>query len=434
MAPAASWRGYALAGYAVIALTFGVLGGGACFVRIDRAVVAPATVTVASNRKVVAHLEGGIIAEVLVHEGDRVVAGQRLFRLADVQARANADLLDGQLGAARALEARLVAERDHAEVIAWSPELLAMRDNPSTGRLVAQAMTDQAAQFQDRRRSLAGQANILRARITQMRLEIDGMKIERTATETQLGYIRTELVGVKQLLDEKLVQLTRVLALQREGARLEGVIGQLVTDAARTERAIGEADLQITQLQEHFQEDVATALADTRRQLGELREKRAVADDVLARVYVTAPIGGAVQAVRVGGAGQVIRPGEPLLEIVPTRDRLQIEAQFRPTDIADLKTGQQAEIRLPAFPARGLPLLLGRIESISQDRLIDEATHQPYFLGIVAVDEAALPPAVAAGLRAGMPAEVVVPTGERSVMSFLTDPLVNAMRRTMIEK
>jgi HlyD family secretion protein len=425
-----SWRSYGIAGYALILLTFGVLGGGACVVRIDSALVAPATVTVESNRTVVAHLEGGIIDDVLVHEGDRVTSGQALFRLSDVAPRANMTLLEGQLAAGLALEARLEAERDQTPEIVWPAELATL---PVQAK-VAQAMNDQQAQFRDRRASLDGQAAILRARISQLRLEIQGMGIEKDSTGTQLGFIKTELTGVSDLFKQKLVELARLLALQREQARLEGTVGRLITDQARSERAIAETDLQIQQLQQHFQEQVATSLTDTRRQIGEVREKLAIARDVLARIYITAPIAGSVQALRVGGGGQVIRQGEPLLEIVPAHDRLQINAQFQPADVSDLRPGQTAEVRFPAFPARGTPLILGRVESVSGDRLVDDVTHLPYFLGIISVDPATLPAEFASHLRPGMPAEVVVPTGERTVMSYLTDPLSRGLRRTFVER
>jgi len=425
-----SWRSYGYAGYALILFTFGVLGGGACVVRIDSAIIAPATVTVESNRTVVAHLEGGIIAEVLVHEGDKVTGGQPLFRLSDIAPRANMTLLQGQLAAGLALEARLAAERDQVPNIVWPTELTTL---PVQAQ-IAQAMNDQAAQFRDRRLSLDGQAAILRARISQLRLEIEGMGIEKHSTETQLGFIRTELVGVTDLFKQKLVQLARLLALQREQARLEGTVGRLITDQARSERAVAETDLQIQQLQQHFQEQVATALTDTRRQIGEVREKLAIAQDILERIYIIAPVAGSVQALRVGGGGQVIRQGEPLLEIVPDHDRLQINAHFQPSDVSDLRPGQTAEVRFPAFPSRGTPLILGQVESVSGDRLVDDVTHLPYFLGIISVDPVSLPPKFASHLRPGMPAEVLVPTGERTVMSYLTDPLSRGLRRTFVEQ
>jgi HlyD family secretion protein len=425
-----SWRLYAWLGYALIGLTFGGLGGIACFARIDSAVVAPAVVTVESLRKTVQHLEGGIIAEVLVHEGEAVRQGQNLFRLSDVQPHASVELLRAQLIADLALQERLQAERALVETVPW-PGVLAPF---LPGEPASQAIADQSAQFQERRRSLRGQEDILEARIAQLQTEIEGIRIEHTATETQLGYIRTELAGVLELYAQKLVQLPRVMALQRERARLEGTIGRLIADAAKAGRNIAEIRLDIDQLREKFREEDARALTEVRQRIGETREKLTVADDVLRRSYIAAPIAGSVQGLRVGGSGQVIRQGEPLLDIVPTDYRLQISARFDPNDIADLRPGQQVEIRFPAFYARTTPLLLGRLESVSRDRLVEEGTGQPYFLGLITTEQLDIPPDLRGRIRAGMPAEVVVPLGERTIISYLVSPLSQSLRRTFIEK
>ena len=329
-----------------------------------------------------------------------------------------------------ALQERLQAERALVETVPW-PGVLAPF---LPGEPASQAIADQSAQFQERRRSLRGQEDILEARIAQLQTEIEGIRIEHTATETQLGYIRTELAGVLELYAQKLVQLPRVMALQRERARLEGTIGRLIADAAKAGRNIAEIRLDIDQLREKFREEDARALTEVRQRIGETREKLTVADDVLRRSYIAAPIAGSVQGLRVGGSGQVIRQGEPLLDIVPTDYRLQISAQFDPNDIADLRPGQQVEIRFPAFYARTTPLLLGRLESVSRDRLVEEGTGQPYFLGLITTEQLDIPPDLRGRIRAGMPAEVVVPLGERTIISYLVSPLSQSLRRTFIEK
>ena len=275
---------------------------------------------------------------------------------------------------------------------------------------------------------------ILHERIRQIQVEIDGIRIERTSTEAQLGYIRSELAGVLVLYGQKLVPVSRVMALQRERARLEGSIGRLIADAAKAERNIAEIRLNIDQIEEKAQEEVANATTEVRQRIGETREKLTVAGDVLRRIDVVAPIAGSVQALRIAGGGQVIRPGEPLLEIVPGTYTLQIHAEFNPNDIADLRPGQEVEIRFPTFHARTTPLILGHFDLVSRDRLVDETTNQPYFLGLISTDEAGIPPGLRDRLRAGMPAEVIVPTGERTLMSYLVSPLSNSFRRALIEK
>lgn len=425
-----SWRPYSIAGYIIIFLVFVGLGGGATLVQINSAVIGSGNVTPVSNRKVVQHLEGGIIEQVLVREGEHVVAGQPLFRLSDVSARANRTVLQEQLTAEVSTEARLIAERDNAPEITWPEDLLALPDLGRTKRLIA----DQTTQFYNRRTALRGQEEILRTRIAQTRLEIEGMRRESEATASQLAYIKTELTGVKYLLVHKLVELPRVLALQRDQARLQGQEGRLLTEQARSAQSIAETELQIQQLTEQFQKEVSAALVDTRNHITEVREKLRIAQDVLARLIIVAPVGGEVQDVRVTGPGQVIRAAEPLLELVPTQDRLQVNAKFRPADIADLRPGLEAEVRFPAFPSRGIPIILGRVESVSGDRLVDGRDHTEYFLVIVSVEERALPATLRGRLRPGMPADVIVPTGERTIISYLTDPFFNALRHTFVER
>ena len=399
-------------------------------IQIDSAVVAPATVAVESNRKVVSHLEGGIIDEVFIHEGDTVKAGQKLFRINDVAAQANAQLLQGELAAAEALAARLTAERDRADHIDWPTELTSHSDDKRTAQLIA----DQSAVFESRRRSLTGQAAVLNERIAQTRIEIDGLRIARAADVAQLGFIDTELVGVRELFGKQLVQQSRLLALQRERARLDGEIGHLISEAARSERNIAETRLQIDQLERPFQEEVATSLGRARQQDAEMRAKLTVARDMQTRTLVLAPFAGSAQGLRVGGAGQVVKPGEPLVEIVPDHDQLLIHVQFQPTDIATLRPRQEVEIRLIGITTRATPLILGHIESLSGDHLFDETTHQPYFLGIVSVDPDQLPPDLKPWLRAGIPAEIVAATGERSILDYFTRPFLQSLSKTFIEK
>lgn len=429
-APMADWRGPARIGYLLIVLVFGVIGSWAAFAKLDRAVVAPAFITVESNRKVVQHFEGGIISDILVREDDRVAEGQVLFRLSDVQARAAAELQRNQLDAALVLQASLLAERAEADTIGWPEDLLQRADEPLLGRL----LHDQAAQFASRREARHGQTAILRQRAEQLRQEIRGLEVERRATEEQLSLIRRELDALQDLFRNRLVPVNRVMALERERARLEGMIGRLLSDAAKSEQAISETELQIAQLSQRFREDTAAALLETRQKIDDLRERIAVASDVLSRVEIRAPRAGTVLGLRVFGVGQVIRSGDALMEIVPFDDQLVVQAQFAPTDIANLHPGQAVEVRFPAFQSRTTPLILGRLERLSQDRLTDATTGQTYFLGTVAVDKLAMPPALEGRLRAGMPAEIFVSTGERTALSYLVSPLTHSLRRAFNEE
>jgi len=429
-APTPDWRGPAMAGYLLILLVFGLMGGWAAFAKLDRAVVAPAVIAVESNRKVVQHFEGGIVSEIFVREGDQVSDGQVLFRLNDVQARAGAELQRNQLDAALVLQARLLAERDQATAIDWPIDLLRRRDEPLITRLIQ----DQTAQFTSRQVARQGQTDILGQRAEQLRQEIRGFEVERRATEQQLVLIQRELAALQDLLRNRLVPVSRVMALEREQARLEGLVGRLLSDAAKAEQAISETQLQAAQLQQRFHEDTAAALIETRQKIDDLRERIAVASDVLSRIEIRAPRAGTVLGLRVFGLGQVIRSGEALLEIVPFDDQLVVHAQFAPPDIANLHPGQEVEVRFPSFQSRTIPLVIGRLDRLSQDRLTDAATGHPYFLGTISVDKLALPPSLEARLRAGMPAEIFVATGERTALSYLTSPLTASLRRAFTEE
>jgi len=424
------WRGIAVAGYAVIILTFGVVGVWAAVAKLDKAVVAQGFVAGETNRKSVQHCEGGMVREIFIKEGDHVTKGEVLFSLKKVQAQANNDLVKNQLDSGLALEARLLAERDQKENITWPEEFSGRSAEP----LLARIMTDQIHQFQERHTSLEGQVSVLESRIEQLTMGIKGIAIEKDSTEKQVGYINDELVNLRDLGKKQLVPMTRVYAMERERTRLEGVIGHSIADTAKAQSSIGEIKIQIQQLRQKFQEDIASSLLDVRQKIADARERVTVAGDVLNRVEIVAPLDGTVQNLKVFTVGQVLRPAETLLEIVPDEEPLVVNAQFSPNDIDSVYGGQQAEIRFPAFHSREIPLMMGRIESISHDRLMDEQTRQFYFLGVISLDRSDIPEEYRPRIRPGMPAEVVVASGERTVLSYIISPLSESLRKSFRER
>ena len=424
------WRGIAVAGYAVIILTFGVVGVWAAVAKLDKAVVAQGFVAVETNRKSVQHFEGGMVREIFIKEGDHVTKGEVLFSLKKVQAQANNDLVKNQLDSGLALEARLLAERDQKENITWPEEFSGRSAEP----LLARIMTDQIHQFQERHTSLEGQVSVLELRIEQLTMGIKGIAIEKDSTEKQVGYINDELVNLRDLGKKQLVPMTRVYAMERERTRLEGVIGHSIADTAKAQSSIGEIKIQIQQLRQKFQEDIASSLLDVRQKIADARERVTVAGDVLNRVEIVAPLDGTVQNLKVFTVGQVLRPAETLLEIVPDEEPLVVNAQFSPNDIDTVYGGQQAEIRFPAFHARDIPLMMGRIKSISHDRLMDEQTRQFYFLGVIALGRSDIPEEYRSRIRPGMPAEVIVASGERTVLSYIISPLSESFRKSFRER
>lgn len=421
-------RGSLLAG--ALAVTLG-LGGTAAFlalVPVAAAVVAPGVVAAEGDRKKLQHPDGGIIREIAVREGQAVTAGQVLFRLEPLRAEVDLAILDGQVAAAAALEARLAAERDGADAPTFPTAPAGAED--AAGR----AEAGQRAQFAERRASLAGQAAVLEARVRQAEQQAAGHRQERAAAEAQLSVIDKELADTRGLLEKGLALRTRVLALERERARLAGLSGQALAATARAEAAADEARRSLDQLRQGFAERVADELAAARERLAELRERARVARDALARVEVRAPADGVVQALAVSTLGEVVQPGAVLLEVAPAGVGLVVSARVRPQDADGLAPGMAASLRFPALPARTTPVADGVLDSVSRDRLVDPATGEPYFLVRARVADGALPPALASGLVAGMPAEVVIPTEERTLASYLLRPLGDALARGLRER
>jgi HlyD family type I secretion membrane fusion protein len=393
-------------------------------------VVASGVVTLESSRKTIQHFEGGIIAKILVQEGQHVEEGQLLFLLDNTLPQANADAVRGQLGTYLAQEARLIAERDGAQQVAYPAELT---DN-TTNSVIKNAISDQNKQFAERRASLAGQIAIMESRIKQSETQIDGITVEKGATIQQLGFINSELTDLRGLLEKNLVQKTRVLAMEREKSRLEGVIGHADADIAKTQNDIGEAHLQIEQMHKKFSEDVNAQIVDVRGKISDLQQKSIVSQDVLHRIQIRAPRSGTIQSLHVATVGGVIRPGEALAELIPDDDGLVINAMVLPSDVDAIEAGMRAEIRFSAFHGYVLPVIMGSIESVSRDRVIDEQSKQSYFLARVVVDKSNVPTLVKDHIRAGMPAEVIVPTGARTVISYLVRPLSNRASGALREK
>jgi membrane fusion protein, type I secretion system len=422
------WKRPALLGYVLIVFTFVVLGGWSAVAKLDGAVVAPGTVAVESNRKTVQHYEGGIISDILVREGDRVQMGQVLYKLDPTQARANLDLQQNQLFAAMAQEARLMAERDGVDEIQFPSALLDHRGSPTVER----AMSDQTKEFADRKASLHGQIDLLESKIEQSKIEIKGLLAEQEGTKGQLGFIEDELKDVTGLLEKQLVPKSRVLALQREQSRLDGVNGRSIAEQAKAQNTISESDLQIRQLHQKVNEEVSNQILEVRQKIADQTQRVSVAKDVFRRLDVLAPVSGTVQNVRVFTVGGVIRAGDPLLDIVPANDSFIIQAHVAPQDMESVVPGMPAEVHFAAFRTSVLPLILGKVESVSHDRLLDDATKQPYFLVQVKVEK--IPPEVAEKLMAGMPAELILPTGERTALDYLVRPLKDRMRSALREK
>jgi HlyD family type I secretion membrane fusion protein len=424
------FRSYALLGYVSIAIVFGGFGIWAAIAPLDRAAIAPGQVAVSGDHKVVQHLEGGIIQEILVKDTQRVREGDVLFRLQPIQAQANTDTLRKQMDAALAEEARLVAEQSGAQSITFPPALLARRAIPET----ATAIADQQRQFIEHRNALVSEISILESQAAQQQQELAGHERHRAALAEQLNSYDTEMANVKPALDKGFYPRNKFLEMQRDRARVEGDLGQADADVARLTQAIQQIRLQQTQAAQKYRVNISQELDTTRAKISDLREKLLIAEDVLRRVDIRAERGGVVMNMKVHTVGAVVKPGETLAEIVPAGAGVDVMARVSPGDIESVAIGQKAEIRFPNFSSRKTPIVLGSVASISADSVLDEKTNQPYYSARVVIDSTSLPPELADHILPGMQADVLISTGERTALQYLTGPLMNAFSKTFREK
>ena len=423
-------RKVAFVGFSIIFLAFGAVGGWAATAPLGSAAIGSGVIAAESNRKTIQHFEGGIISKINVREGDHVNAGDVLFNLDATQPQATHDIYRNQLVNALAQEARLAAEQSESPQIKFPDELTKLADD----QLVQAIVLDQQRQFERRGSSLAAQIDLLKSRMIQLRTEIGGLVEEQAGRNRQVAFLVDEISGLKDLFERGHAPKTRLLALEREKAALEGQIGRSKADQAKAENGITEADLQIRQLRQQFFEQAIKDLVEVRSKVADLREKVTVSRDVLRRLAVFSPTTGTVQNLKVFTVGAVIRSGEPLIDVVPDNDELIVQAQFSPSDVDSFHIGSQAEIRFSSFHNRSLPMIPGTIRSVSRDRLMDEATKQPYYLVIVAVNQSSLPNELMGKVMPGLPIEIVVPITQRTVAEYLVQPLMTTLRRTMRER
>jgi HlyD family type I secretion membrane fusion protein len=423
-------RGYARFGYAAIILVFGGFGGWAAVAPLDRAAIARGQIAVESSHKVVQHLEGGIIREILVKETQMVQEGDVLFRLQPTEAQANTDLLRKQIDAAFARQARTLAELSGAKSIAFPDALLARQSIPET----AMAMADQERQFAESRRALDNQIGILSSQIEQKRQDAVGRERQKTSLSAQLASYTQEMNSVFPLVAKGYYPRNKYLALERDRARIEGDLGVVESDLARFAKAVEENEILIRQAKQKVEETASQQLNDARAKLSDLREKLLIAEDVLRRVDIRAQRAGVVIGLQVHTVGAVVKPGETLAEIVPVGDGLDVMAHVSPADIESITIGQKAEVRFSNFSSRRTPIIQGYVASVSADSMKDETTKQPYYSARIAVDYQSIAPELAQHIVPGMQADVLISTGERTMLEFLVDPLLNSLAKTFREK
>ncbi len=422
-------RRSALTGLSLIALFSGTIGLWAATSTLSGAVMAGGQFVVDTNVKKVQHPTGGVVGELRVREGDRVSEGDLLIRLDETVTRANLQMVTKQLDELAARQSRLEAERDGRARMEWPEEFASRRADPGVVKLWESERT----LFDARRTAREGQKSQLQKRIAQLRDEIVGLKAQQTSKVRESAIIENELKGVRELYAKNLVQLTRLSALEREAANLEGQRGQLIAGVAQAEGKIAETALQIIQIDEEMRAEVMKEMREIQGRVAEYTERRVAAEDQLKRVDIRSPSAGYVHQLAVHTVGGVISPAEPAMLIVPVNESLKLTAKVMPQDIDQLTIGQHANVRVHASNQRTTPELNGTVTRISADVSTDEQSGTTYYTISVALPAAEIAKLGGVKLQAGMQAEVFVQTHDRTPLQYFIKPLQDQFARAFRE-
>ncbi|MEO0728842.1 MAG: HlyD family type I secretion periplasmic adaptor subunit [Pseudomonadota bacterium] len=411
-----------LLGVLVAILGFGTL------ISINGAIISSGVVTVENNYKTVQHLDGGIVAEILVRNGDPVAAGDVLLRLDKTTDRAELTVVRERIDDLRIQRARLEAERD-------GRRSFEIPNGTTMSEGIQKTIATQRALFNARMETQRGEVSVLTRRIEQVTAQLRGLAAQQRARARERALMAKDLAGVRELFAKGFANQQRLTQLERDAARLDGEVGRLSGEIARAEGALSETELNLTQRKKTFIEGVIDELRRVQTQLNELEERRKALDAKVARAVVRAPEAGRVHALAIHTEGGVITPARPILQIIPQNERMVVEARIQPRDIDNITTGQQANIRFPAFNARVTPRLYGAVTRVSAAELEGEQGSGSYYTAQIEI-----PPDEMAKignqqrLLPGMPAEVYITTEARSILSYFLRPLTDAMFRAFREE
>lgn len=425
-----SARAQILAGLVALAVLIGGFGVWSVATSIAGAVVAGGRIQVEQNRQIVQHPDGGVVAEIMVEEGQRVAAGDLLLRLDGSLLRSELLIVEGQLFEVQARRARLEAERDDAGSPQMPPALLAVAaERPA----VAELVDGQMRLFAASREAEATQVEQLSKRAAQFRSQIDGIDAQIAAMDRQLALIRQELGDQRGLLERGLAQSSRVLTLEREEARLMGVAGELAALRAQSEGRVTEIELDIARTAAERREEANSQLRDIGSTELELVERRRALIERIARLDIRAPASGSVLGLQVTTPRSVIRPADPILYVVPQDRPLVIAVNVQPIHIDEVHVGQSVRLVFPAFQSRTMPELHGRVVVVSADALTNQTTGEAYYTAEIVLDPDEAAKLGDEVLLPGMPVEAFIRTGDRSPLAYLLQPFTDYFRRAFRE-
>lgn len=421
-------RSVRMIGIIILIITFGVLGTWGYLAPIDSSALATGYVTVKSHRKTVQHLDGGIVSQLIAKDGDVVQTGDILLVLDGTEIKAEAEILNGQYITLGAQIARLTAERDQKNNITFTNDLQD-QNNPH----IEEAIQGETQIFNARKVAYQGEIAVLNQRVSQLNSKIKGLQGQRISKQELIKSYGDEVHDLKELLAEGFANKQRLRDIERNYALSSGDIAELNSEIAGNEIQIGETKLQILQLQKKFQEEVAGELGEAQSKLYDVSQRLLATRDKVIRTEIRSPSNGRVLGLSVHNIGGVITPGEPILDIVPQKEELVIDAQISPIDIDRVNVGLLAEVRFSSFKQALTPKMQGKVINLSADHLTDEKTGMSYYQARIELMPDSYAKLGNLELVPGMPAEVFINTGERTVFEYLMQPISNAFARAFIE-
>ncbi|QJF50329.1 HlyD family type I secretion periplasmic adaptor subunit [Roseobacter ponti] len=420
-----------ITGAVSVVILLGGMGYWSVNTEIAGAVIANGRLQVENDSQVVQHPDGGVVQDILVRDGDRVAAGDTLIRLDDVFLRTELVVIEGQLAEIYVRKARLQSERDGATDLSYGPA-------PEFVLISRQEVEDQKAGQLDlfRARIESNDRNRLQIRRQQRQVEdkIDSLQAQVTAVETQAGLIGREIKDVETLVEKGLVQVPRLLELQRSAAELEGRSGSLRGQIAESRTRISTLELELLRLDDERREGAITQLRDLEVNERELTERRIALLERMGRLSIVAPVSGVVFGSQVFAERAVIRAADPLLYLVPSDQPLHISAKIEPTDIDQIFPGQEVALIFSSFSRRTTPEGSGVISVVSADATTDETTGMPFYEAVVSIDDASMEALSGLDLIPGMPVETYIKTDLRTPMSYMVQPLAIYFKRAFREE
>jgi epimerase transport system membrane fusion protein len=416
-------------GILIIVLCFGVFGSWSALAPLERAAYAPGTVKVASNKKTVQHLEGGQVKRILVQDGEFVKQGDILVELESSQHLAQLDIFSNQLMQVQLISKRLLAE--HSQQLDIELGSLTLPSNDVRAQTM---LFNQKELLVARSNAMTGRMDVLKQRIRQLQSTRNGLVKQNATTTVLLSSYQNDLQDQQELLNEGYAQISRVRELERNISSLVGEVSKTKSSIDTIGMQVEETKLSIAQLQKDHIEKIMQQLTETDMSVNELQEKISVLKEKIARTKIIAPVAGNVLNMTLHTLGGVVSPGRPILDIVPHQDRLIIEAEVALNDIDSVKLGSAVDVRFSVFNQVKTTVIEGQVEYISADTLVSESNGYPYYVAHIAVTTQGDEALQGYTLIPGMPAEVLINTGTRTLLQYLLQPALDAYARSFIEE